>query len=71
MSNIAQRPEFKATYDHYIGGKFVAPIGGQYFDVVSPIDGKVFTRAAHSTKVDLDLAADTAYDAFQAGEKPI
>lgn len=69
MSNIAQRPEFKAKYDNYIGGKFVAPIGGQYFDVVSPIDGKVFTRAAHSTKVDIDLAVDTAYEAFKTWGK--
>ena len=65
MDNIVKRPEFKATYDNYIGGKFVAPIGGQYFDVVSPIDGKVFTRAAHSTKVDIDLAVDKAHEAFQ------
>lgn len=43
MSNIAQRPEFKAKYDNYIGGKFVAPFNKEYFDVVSPIDGKVFT----------------------------
>ncbi|MFV8327083.1 aldehyde dehydrogenase family protein [Flavobacterium sp. ZS1P14] len=69
MDNIAKRPEFKATYDNYIGGKFVAPIGGQYFDVVSPIDGKVFTRAAHSTKVDIDLAVDKAHEAFQTWGK--
>ncbi|MFQ3174250.1 MAG: aldehyde dehydrogenase [Flavobacterium sp.] len=69
MSNIAQRPEFKATYDNYIGGKFVAPIEGQYFDVVSPIDGKVFTRAAHSSKADLDLAVDKAHEAFQSWGK--
>jgi len=69
MDNLVKRPEFKATYDNYIGGKFVAPIGGQYFDVVSPIDGKVFTRAAHSTKVDIDLAVDTAYNAFQTWGK--
>ncbi|WP_035672207.1 aldehyde dehydrogenase family protein [Flavobacterium sp. 83] len=69
MDNIVKRPEFKATYDNYIGGKFVAPIGGQYFDVVSPIDGKVFTRAAHSTKVDIDLAVDHAHEAFQTWGK--
>ncbi|POY38922.1 aldehyde dehydrogenase [Flavobacterium alvei] len=69
MNQLVKRPEFKATYDNYIGGKFVAPIGGQYFDVVSPIDGKVFTRAAHSTKVDIDLAVDTAYEAFHTWGK--
>ena len=69
MSNLMKRPEFKATYDNFIGGKFVSPIGGQYFDVVSPIDGKVFTRAAHSTKADVDFAVDKAYDAFQTWGK--
>jgi aldehyde dehydrogenase len=29
MSNLAQRPEFKAKYDNYIGGKFVAPAAGK------------------------------------------
>ncbi len=69
MSNLAQRPEFKAKYDNYIGGKFVAPAEGRYFEVVSPIDGKVFTQAAHSTKLDLDLAVDTAHKAFQTWGK--
>lgn len=49
----------------------MSPIGGQYFDVVSPIDGKVFTRAAHSTKADLDLAVDTAHEAFQTWGKTL
>ena len=69
MGNLVKRPEFKAKYDNFIGGEFVAPIGGQYFDVVSPIDGKVFTRAAHSTKVDVDFAVDKAYEAFQSWGK--
>ncbi|RDI50242.1 aldehyde dehydrogenase family protein [Flavobacterium glaciei] len=69
MDNVVIRPEFKAKYDNYIGGKFVAPIGGQYFDVVTPVDGKVYTRAAHSTKVDIDLAVDVAYEAFQTWGK--
>lgn len=69
MSNIAQRPDFKAKYDNYIGGKFVAPVNGVYFDVVSPIDGKVFTQAAHSTKEDLEIAVNAAYEAFKTWGK--
>lgn len=69
MSNIAQRPDFKAKYDNYIGGKFVAPVNGNYFDVVSPIDGKVFTQAAHSSKEDLELAVDSAHKAFETWGK--
>lgn len=60
-----KRPEFKAKYDNYIGGKFTAPVLGKYFDVVSPIDGKVFTQVAHSTKEDLELAVDAAAKAFE------
>lgn len=39
------RPTFKAQYDNFIGGKFVPPVSGKYFENISPIDGKVFTKA--------------------------
>ena len=58
-------PEFKSKYDNYIGGKFVPSLGGQYFDVVSPINGEVFTQAAHSNKEDLDAAVNAASEAFK------
>ena len=63
--NALKRPEFKAKYDNYIGGKFTAPVLGKYFDVVSPVDGKVFTQVAHSTKEDLELAVNSASEAFK------
>jgi aldehyde dehydrogenase len=69
MSNIVARPEFKAKYDNYIGGEFVAPVNGVYFDVICPIDGKVFTQAAHSSKEDVALAVDKAHEAFQTWGK--
>ncbi|QBQ40450.1 aldehyde dehydrogenase family protein [Sphingobacterium psychroaquaticum] len=68
MSTI-KKPTFKERYDNYIGGKFVAPIHGKYFDNISPVDGKVFTQAAHSTKEDIELAVDTASKAFESFSK--
>lgn len=68
MSTIA-RPTFKERYDNYIGGKFVPPVNGKYFDNISPVDGKVFTQAAHSTKEDLEVAVDTASEAFKTWSK--
>jgi len=68
MSQVS-RPTFKAKYDNYINGKFVAPVNGAYFDNVSPIDGKVFTKAARSDKKDIDLAIDAANKAFPAWSK--
>ena len=54
---------FKAKYDNFINGKFVAPVKGQYFDVITPISGKVYTKAARSTAEDIELALDAAHAA--------
>jgi aldehyde dehydrogenase len=37
--------------------------------VICPIDGKVFTQAAHSSKEDVALAVDKAHEAFQTWGK--
>lgn len=60
-----QWPEFKNKYDNYIDGKFTPPVNGQYFNVVSPVNGKNFTQVAHSSKEDLELAVNAAEKAFQ------
>jgi aldehyde dehydrogenase len=64
MSASAQRPVFKDRYDNFIGGKFIPPVNGEYFENISPIDGHVFTHAARSNKADIDLALDAAHAAF-------
>lgn len=69
VSNVASRPTFKQQYEHYIGGKWVAPSSGEYFDNSSPIDGKVFTRAARGNAKDIDLAIDAAHTAFETWGK--
>lgn len=66
---MAQQLKFKAQYENYIGGAFVAPIKGEYFENISPITGKVFTKAARSTKEDIELALDAAHAAFPAWSK--
>ena len=60
---------YKAQYNNFIGGKFVAPVKGQYFDVISPVNGKVYTQAARSTAEDIELALDAAHAAFPAWGK--
>ena len=54
---------FKAHYDNFIGGKFVPPVEGQYFDVITPITGKPYTKAARSSARDIELALDAAHAA--------
>jgi len=55
---------FKPHYDNFIGGKWVAPVKGEYFDVLTPINGKPFTKAARSGAEDVELALDAAHAAF-------
>lgn len=69
MSTVIARPDFKDHYDNFINGKWTAPVQGKYFDNISPIDGKPFTKAAHSTKEDIALAVDAASEAFKTWSK--
>ncbi|WP_170866187.1 aldehyde dehydrogenase family protein [Pontibacter flavimaris] len=55
--------------DNFIGGRFVPPVKGTYFDNISPINGKVFAQAARSTKEDVELALDAAHEAFTTWSK--
>ncbi len=58
-----ERPKFKDQYENYIGGKWTAPLSGQYFDNVSPVDGNSFTKIARSNEDDINLAVDAAWRA--------
>lgn len=57
---------FKPQYDNFIDGKFVPPVKGQYFDVITPITGKPYTRAARSGPEDIERALDAAHAAADA-----
>ena len=57
---------YKAQYNNFIGGKFVPPVKGQYFDVITPINGRVYTQAARSTAADIERALDAAHAAKDA-----
>ncbi len=62
---VGAKLEFKKKYDNFIGGKWVAPVKGGYFDVITPITGKVYTKAARSTSEDVELALDAAHAAAE------
>lgn len=57
---------FKSQYENYIGGTWVAPVDGQYFDNISPVDGQPFTKIPRSSAADIDLALDAAHAAREA-----
>jgi len=63
INMLHERPAFKDKYDNYIGGKFVPPVDGEYFDAISPVDGKPFSKCARSNEKDIELALDAAHEA--------
>jgi len=58
--------EFKPRYEHFIGGEWVKPAGGAYFENISPVNGKAFTEVARGTAADIDAALDAAHKAAPA-----
>ena len=57
---------FKNRYGNYIGGEFVAPVKGQYFENTSPVNGKLIAEFPRSTAEDIDKALDAAHAAADA-----
>ncbi|WP_180128530.1 MULTISPECIES: aldehyde dehydrogenase family protein [unclassified Acinetobacter] len=55
--------QFKTQYENLIGGQWVAPVKGEYFENISPVDGKVFTKVPRSSAEDIELALDAAHKA--------
>ena len=63
VSNLTGKNLIKSKFDNYIGGKWVAPVRGQYFDKVSPVSGQVLAKVSRSTAEDVELALDAAHAA--------
>ena len=54
---------FKSQYENFIGGKWVAPVKGQYVENKSSINGSVLCKVPLSTEEDIELALDAAHKA--------
>ncbi|MEV8377845.1 aldehyde dehydrogenase [Kribbella sp. NPDC056861] len=55
--------EFKSRYDHFIGGEWVPPVKGGYFENPTPVTGENFTEIARGTADDVEAALDAAHGA--------
>ncbi len=69
LKNLGVAIPYKAKYDNFIGGKWVAPVDGQYFENISPVTGKPFCQIARSNEKDINLALDAAHAAREAWGK--
>jgi aldehyde dehydrogenase len=64
--------DFKARYGNFIGGEWIVPVQGQYFDNLSPVNGQKFCEIPRSTAEDIELALDAAHQAKDAwGKKSV
>ncbi|QSS96949.1 aldehyde dehydrogenase family protein [Psychroflexus sp. ALD_RP9] len=54
------KPQFKETYGNFIGGEFVPPKSGKYFENTSPTDGKLIAKYPRSNADDVNAAIDAA-----------
>ncbi|MFO0685601.1 MAG: aldehyde dehydrogenase family protein [Sandaracinus sp.] len=62
-NTTGSKVHYKEKYGNFIGGEFVPPTRGQYFENVSPVTGKPFCQIPRSTKEDVDKALDAAHAA--------
>ena len=59
--------EIKDQYELFIGGEFVAPSKGKYFDTINPATEQRIASIAEASKKDVDravVAARKAYDKY-------
>ena len=65
LKTIERKIPLHARYENFIGGKWVAPVKGGYFDNISPTTGQVICKIARSQAEDVELAIDAAHAAAE------
>ncbi len=63
LEKLKSSVKLRSTYDNFIGGDWVKPVDGKYFDNISPITGHPVCKVAQSQANDIELALDAAHKA--------
>ena len=58
--------QYQSRYDHWIGGEYLPPAGGRYFENPTPVTGQTFCEIARGTAEDVERALDAAHRAAPA-----
>ncbi|MFA6231253.1 MAG: aldehyde dehydrogenase [Rhodanobacter sp.] len=66
QQHLAVQVPFKQRYGNFIGGRWIEPINGKYFENVTPITGRPFCEIPRSDKDDVEAALDAAHAAKEA-----
>ena len=62
VQTVAGTP-FKLRYGNFIGGQWVEPVNGRYFENTTPVTGAKLCDVARSDEQDINLALDAAHAA--------
>jgi aldehyde dehydrogenase len=69
LERVGGKIKIRKRYDNFIGGQWVPPVRGQYFENRTPISGEVVCEIARSTAEDIEKALDAAHAAADAWGK--
>ena len=69
IERIKETLKFRDRYDNFIGGKWVKPQDGSYFDNITPISGTKLGSVARSKAADIELAIDAAHKSQETWSK--
>ena len=69
IERVKAKIHIRSRYENFIGGQWVAPVKGQYFQNTTPINGQVVCEIARSTAEDIELALDAAHKAATPGAR--
>jgi aldehyde dehydrogenase len=63
LKTIERKIPLHSRYENFIGGEWVAPLKGGYFNNISPTTGQVICQIARSQAEDVERATDAAHAA--------
>ena len=69
LQRVGQKISIRNRYENFIGGGWVPPAQGRYFENITPISGEVVCEIARSTAEDIEKALDAAHAAAGAWGK--
>src|SRR6202041_4203408 len=65
LKTLERKIPLRSRYENFIGGAWVAPVKGGYFDNISPTTGQVICQIARSQAEDVERAVDAAHAAAE------
>ena len=63
LKTLERKVPLRSRYENFIGGKWVAPVKGDYIENISPTTGQVVCQVARSQAEDVQLAIEAAHAA--------